>query len=196
MPSNSKRRVVFHIACAFALCMLATYSGSTPSASERDDIAPDAATVERLVERSYRHPARHSIALKKETDERDLSVVKWSREYDGIEMATTVSSMRTALGWRTEWRRELAEPEPVRRSALVSFVEAADRVGVGAAFARGEVAARLVYRPKLKLVAEGDSTSYVVENYQLVIELEDAMYTIFVDAYTGAVVGRFPNKHY
>jgi hypothetical protein len=155
----------------------------------KDD--PEAREVEAQVERNYRYPQRHRLTRAVENT-REVPYVEWARRYDGIDVGSKIISVRGPKGLEVRWHRELAEPEPVRRDAVVSFANAAAAAGVRDAFARGEVKARLLYRPRLKLLPGGGDL--VVERYQLVIRIEGLTQTSDVDAYTGALIEHFSHN--
>jgi hypothetical protein len=172
---------------AVALGVGVVYPLLRPVAGE----GPDPREVEAVVERDYKHPARHTLTAAVENFDKQPHFVEWARRYDGIAMSTKVMSKRGPNGWETRWHRELAEPEPLRAGDL-AVMRAVVNAGLGEALARGAVTPRLLYRAKFTVPPGSSDGELVVERYQLVIELEVEGRTTYVDAYTGEVVKRVP----
>lgn len=144
--------------------------------------------VEAIVESGFKAPDRHTLAVRFVSDATEPQFVEWARQYDGVDMATQVMSVHTPSGWQVRWHHELAEPEPVRTSEVISFAQAAENVGLGDAFARREIKAQLLYRPRFRVLPGATDGELVVESYQLVVELKSTTRRTFVDAYTGRLV--------
>lgn len=145
--------------------------------------------VEEEVERAYRHPELHSVFLAPDDGrEHRADFVVWTRKFDGVDMATNVSAVLTADGtWKTRWMRELKEPEPVRREALVPIEQIIEAQGLA-----GNVQTRLLYRPIFEQDPNAQSweTERWVKEYRLVREFDAPDFYVLVDPYTGVLLFR------
>lgn len=146
--------------------------------------------VEEAVERAYRHPDLHSVFLAPDDgSEHRADLVVWARKFDGVDMATNVSSVlnRDGITWETRWIRELKEPEPVRREALVPIGRIVDVHGLA-----GNEPTRLLYRPLFEADPNAQSweTERWVKEYRLVREFDTPDFYLLVDPYTGLRLSR------
>lgn len=153
---------------------------------------PTARQVAAMIVRGRYNPRR--VDVKPRGRDRDLDVWAWS--YRGIPVLVDVTSSRAADGWHTRFYREVAEPEPVDRAALLAPAEARAK----AAFRErrtGASKAALVYLP---VTGERTSTptdradvahrGLVIERYFLAYRVTQGPETVFVDAYSGVHRGR------
>jgi hypothetical protein len=164
------------------------------TAPTSNEPAISATDVKAQIDATYRHRDLHVLLVSSRSVSRpeDKTLI-WTRQYDGVDLATDARSVLVGGHWETRWLRELSEPEPVRRAELWSFAAAAHSVGLDAGLARGTVHARLIYRPELQQlfkVAKPENAAdveMVVKSYRLAIELVDdeAKNDTYVDAYTG-----------
>jgi len=131
-----------------------------------------------------------------------MDVQHWTRQFDGVDM---VGSGAVTVWWNerwiTDWHRELHEPAPVRRSAVISDARA--RTNAGVAPGDAEVKTRLVYFSIFKELSKvphptnAMDVEIVVDCYRLTIEVTgrgpDRSRT-YVDAYNGDIVHRIAHS--
>ena len=202
-------RFTFASTSCVALAFVAGCGQGDVPPSGNSPVAPTAAEVKALVDVSYQRPALHTLVaappLPSDGGRVRAHVLVWTRKYDGVELGSEARSELAASGdhWDTHWMRELAEPEPVRRDAVLSFDRAARAAGLDDKLARGVAHARLVYRPELELLKKvpdpknATDVEMVIKRYRLAVELVDdeGKRTTWVDAYSGEHIDEVSHWH-
>jgi hypothetical protein len=186
-------------ACTCALAGCGETSGGASDASTGEDQGAGSsvlAEAEAELTASYARPELHRVTPQQTKNERpDLMV--WTRTYDDVPMLNRAKSVLIDGRWQVRSRRELREPAPVNKAAVISTERAAESAGLASELAAGAVLTRLVHDPNYEQLARvpepqnAEDVEEVIAGYRLAWELtetnEDRTY---VDAYAGDVLRR------
>ena len=164
---------------------------------------PDAVEVARTIARGYRDPSLSTVRLVAPARTAGTAQ-RWVRHFDGGEIVgTDVVTGWASDMWQTHWYRELHQPVPVRRVAVIPDARA--RAIAGLKHASDGSKTRLVYFAVLKQLSKvahptnAMDVENVIDCYRLSIEVRNTDSDgdlAYVDAYTGDVVQRIPHPNW